>query len=177
MYSSESGQLLRRYCEGEPAIPGFLDDYAFLAQALIDLFEASFEPCHLETAIDLARRGLAQFEDEENGGFFSTVEGAADLLLRMKDDYDGAEPSGNSVATDVLLRLANLTGDDRFRARADASLRSFAPKLKAQPTIAPQMVAALGRSLVEPEQAIIRCGEIDAEAENLIAGLGKWICS
>ena len=172
MYSNESGQLLRRYCEGEPAISGFLDDYAFLAQALIDLFEASFEPCHLETAIELARRGLAQFEDE-NGGFFSTVEGAADLLLRMKDDYDGAEPSGNSVATDVLLRLASLTGDDQFRSRADASLRSFAPKLKAQPTIAPQMVAALGRALVEPEQAIIRCGEIDAEAETLIAGLAN----
>ncbi len=111
----------------------------------------------------LARHGLKQFEDTEQGGFFSTVENAADLLLQMKDDYDGAEPSGNSVATDVLLRLAHITGDDEFRESAERSLQWFAPKMKAQPTMAPQMMVALGRWLAEPAQVVLRCAEIDGE--------------
>jgi uncharacterized protein len=169
MYDRASGQLFRRFCDGEAAVPGFLDDYAMFATALLDLFEASFNPSYLETAIDLARRGVLKFEDAENGGFFSTAERAPDLLLRLKDDYDGAEPSGNSVATDLLLRLAHLTGDDAFRSSAERSLRSFAPKLIAQPTIAPQMLVAVGRSLAEPEQVIIRCGEIDPEIQRILA--------
>ncbi len=163
-----SGRLLRRYCDGEPAVPAFLDDYAFLAQAQLDLFDATFHPAHLKTAIDLARRGFAQFEDSENGGFFSTAANAPDLLLRMKDDHDGAEPSGNSVATDVLLRLAHLTGDNDFRARAEQSLHSVASNIRAQPTMAPQMLVALGRWLAEPEQVVIRCEELNPEVDDLI---------
>lgn len=169
MHHADSGQLLRRFCEAEAAVPAFLDDYAFLTQALIDLFEATFDPTHLETAVTLARGGFTAFEDPEAGGFFSTAANASDLLLRIKDDYDGAEPSGNSVATDVLLRLAYLTGDDKFQKKAERSLRAFAPKLKAQPTIAPQMLVAVGRSLSEPGQVIIRCAEMDTEVKQLIA--------
>ncbi len=169
MYDASSGHLQRRFCEGEAAIPAFLDDYAFVAQALLDLFEASFDPAYLRTAIDLAKRGFKQFEDATQGGFFSTAESAPDLLLRMKDDYDGAEPSGNSVATDVLLRLAHLTGDDEFRASAERSLRSFAPKMKAQPTMAPQMSVALGRWLAEPEQVVLRYGEANEKLAELLA--------
>ena len=168
MYDPKSGRLLRRFCEGEAAVPAFLDDYAFLAQSLIDLFEAGFNPCYLETAVSLAKNGLQQFEDTEQGGFFSTAGGASDLLLRMKDDYDGAEPSGNSVSADVLLRLAHLTGDDNFRDRAEKCLRWVAPKLEAQPTMAPQMLVAIGRWLSEPEQIVIRCSEITPEVETLL---------
>jgi uncharacterized protein YyaL (SSP411 family) len=167
MYTPESGQLLRRYCEGESAVAGFLDDYAFLSQALLDLFEAKPEAWLLKFAIDLAQRGLARFEDQRTDGFFSTEADKSDVLLRIKDDYDGAEPSGNSVATDLLLRLAHLTGQDGFAVRAARSLRAFAPKMKAQPTIAPQMLVALGRWLNDSEQVIIRCEGIDAEAERL----------
>ena len=169
MYDRESGQLYRRFCEGEAAVPGFLDDYAVLGCGLLDLFEASFEPSYLRGAIDLARRGIAKFEDREQGGFFSTAESAPDLLLRLKDDYDGAEPSGNSVATELLIRLAHLTGDDNFRDSAERSLRGFAPRLKAQPTMAPQMLAALGRSLAEPEQTVVRCAEVDDAVERMVA--------
>jgi uncharacterized protein len=169
MYDSTSGRLLRRFCEGEAAVPAFLDDYAFFAQALIDLFESGFNPSYLDIAANLAKNQLMQFEDAEHGGFFSTVGGASDLLLRMKDDYDGAEPSGNSVAADVLLRLAHLTGDSSFRDRAEKCLRWVAPKLKAQPTMAPQMLVALGRWLSEPEQVVIRCSAISPEVESLLA--------
>jgi uncharacterized protein len=169
MYDADSGRLLRRFCEGESAVPAFLDDYAFFVQALIDLFEAGFNASYLEIATNLAKNGLQQFEDSEQGGFFSTAAGASDLLLRMKDDYDGAEPSGNSVAADVLLRLSHLTGDTSFGVRAEKCLRWVAARLQAQPTMAPQMLAALGRWLSEPEQVVIRCAEIVSEVERLVA--------
>src|SRR5262249_40923970 len=113
-----TGVLLRRYRDGEAAIPGFLDDYAFFVQALLDLYEASFSAQYLVEADALTRQMLARFEDPGNGGFFSTAEGDPSLVLRIKDDYDGAEPSGNSVALMNLLRLAEITNDDLFRRAA-----------------------------------------------------------
>ena len=91
LYTPGTGQLLRRYCEGDAAVAAFLDDYAFLSNALLDLFEAKPEPWILKFAVDLAQRGLARFEDENAGGFFSTEDGVSDVLMRIKDDYDGAE--------------------------------------------------------------------------------------
>lgn len=173
MYDRQSGNLLRRYSGNDAAIPGFLDDYAFFAQALLDLFEATASAGYLETAIDLATRGFGRFEDREAGGLFSTESDTPDLLLRMKDDYDGAEPSGNSAATDVLLRLNHLTGNDEFQRRAEKSLRAFVPKLKAQPSIAPQMLVALGRWLAEPEQTVIRCEGVNPEIQALLAEYRK----
>ena len=168
MYNPDSGQVLRRYSGGEAAIPAFLDDYAFLAQALLDLFEATSNARYLMAAIDLATRGFKRFEDPENGGFFSTEPDAPDLFLRVKDDYDGAEPSGNSVATDVLLRLSHLTGNSDFQRRAERSLQAFVPKIKAQPTVAPQMLVAIGRWLSEPEQVVIRCEQVDSDLRRII---------
>jgi uncharacterized protein YyaL (SSP411 family) len=161
LYSPETGELLRRFRDGQAAVGGFLDDYAFFAQALLDLYETSFNPDLLALAARLAREGFTRFEDTETGGFYSTLSGDADLLLRMKEDYDGAEPSGNSVATCVLLRLAHLTGDEAFAARAERSLRASAPKLNEQPSQAPQMMVALGDWLSEPAQVVIRCSSID----------------
>jgi uncharacterized protein YyaL (SSP411 family) len=168
VYDPGAHGLLRRFCDGEAAVPAFLDDYALFAAALLDLFEAAFEPEYLRMACALARHMRELFEDRESGGFFSSRENSSDLVLRIKDDYDGAEPSGNSVATDLLLRLAQITGDDTFRSAAERSLRAFAPKIKAQPLIAPQMLVALGRSLSEPEQIIIRCSEIGTEVEQIL---------
>ena len=114
LYDPEHVSLQRRYREGESAIPGFLDDYAFLLVALLDLYETVFDTYYLELAVQLAGRMRELFEDSENGGFFSTPEGDANLILRMKDDYDGAEPSGNSIAVLALLRLARITGREEF---------------------------------------------------------------
>lgn len=169
MYEARTGSLRRRFCDGEAAIPAFLDDYAMLAAALLDLFEAAFDPQYLEAAIALARAAMARFEDHSEAGFFSTESHTADLLLRMKDDYDGAEPSGNSVLTELLLRLAHLTGDDAFRLSAERSLAAFAPKAKSQPTMAPQMLVALGRRLAAPEQIVIRCPELSPEIHQMLA--------
>jgi uncharacterized protein YyaL (SSP411 family) len=164
MYDRQTGVLLRRYFEGDAAVPGFLDDYAFLAAALLDLFEVTGNADYLKTGIELTRHGLSEFWDSGEGGFFSTSARAPDLMLRLKDDYDGAEPAGNSVAADVLLRLAHLTGEEEFKDRADKAVRWSTPRLRSQPTMAPQMLATVGRYLAEPEQVVLRSAPADPDS-------------
>ncbi len=168
MYNPASKDLLRRYCGGEAAIEGFLDDYAFLAQALLDLFEITSEAAFLETAIDLVNGGFKKFEDPQAGGFYSTSADAAHLLLRIKDDYDGAEPSGNSVATSVLVRLAYLIESHSMQEKATRSLRAAAGRMRAQPTAAPEMSCALGRWLAAPAHTVIRCETRDRRVEEVL---------
>ena len=115
MYNPRTGVLLRRYRQGDAAIPGFLDDYALFVQALLDLYEAQFDRRHLELAVRLTEKQIELFEDRAaKARFFSTAAGDASLVMRVKEDYDGAEPSGNSVALLNLLRLAQITGARRF---------------------------------------------------------------
>jgi uncharacterized protein YyaL (SSP411 family) len=149
------GVLYRRFRDGAAAIPGFLDDYAYFTQALIDLYEAQFDARDLEFAGELAGRMRERFEDREHGGFYSTAEGDGSLLLRMKDDYDGAEPSGNSIAVLALLRLARMTENEEFRRSAEAALEAFASRLQQAPTAAPQMLVAYDFSLSPPRQVVI----------------------
>ena len=155
MYDSKSGILHRRYRDGEVAIAGFLDDYAFVAQALLDLYEAQFDLRDLDLAVKLTEKQRELFEDKSAGGFYGTAAGAADLILRTKDDYDGAEPSGNSVAMLNLLRLAQMTGRADFRESAEKSLRAMAARIMAAPVAAPQMLVACEFSLSKPKQVIL----------------------
>mgnify|MGYP001794090895 CR=1 FL=1 len=105
----DSRQILqRRHRGGESAIDGFLDDYAYSGLALLELYETTFEARDCAWAMRLAERAIELFIDTANGGFFSTAGGAEDALLRLKDDYDGAEPSGNSGMAMLLLRLARM---------------------------------------------------------------------
>lgn len=154
LYDSATGTLYRRWRDGERAIPGFLDDYAFLAQALIDLYEAAFDPAHLEAALQLTTRMIELFEDRENGAFFSSGNGP-DLVLRLKEDYDGAEPSGNSVAVMNLLRLAAYTGISGLRDTALDALRAFAQRLAQQGPAAPYLLAAWMHELAPKGQVVI----------------------
>jgi len=165
MYDPATGRLWRRYCEGEAAVEGFLDDYAFLAQALLDMFEVTFDESYLAWAENLIQQVLAKF-DAADGGFYSTEANASDLPLRLKDDHDGAEPSGNSVATDVLLRLARLKGDELLERKASRSLEDSSGKLRTQPSAAPQMLVALGRWLSSPSQVVLRCERVDDQVES-----------
>lgn len=148
------GILLRRFRDGHAAIPGFLDDYAFLTQALLDLYQADFDSAHLELAQRLAGDLIDLFEDPSAGGFFSTTEDN-ELVLRLKDDYDGAEPSGNSAAILALLILHEFTRDDRYRAAADRALRAFVPRLLQSPITIPQMVCALLASETPHRQIVL----------------------
>ncbi len=160
MYSHDGG-LLRRYRAGEAAIPAFLDDYALFVQALLDLYEAQFDPYHLQLAIDLTLQMRERFEDAEHGGFFSSPAGDESLVLRVKDDYDGAEPSGNSVALMDLLRLTQMTNRDDFRASAARTLVAFEQRLSLAPSALPQMMAACEFLLGHPRQIVV-AGERNA---------------
>jgi uncharacterized protein YyaL (SSP411 family) len=164
LFAPEKRQLWRRFCDGESAIPAFLDDYAFLGQAALTLFEATGRPAYLQKCVLLAREVVARFGDAE-GGFFSTEAEAKDLLFRMKDDYDGAEPSGNSLATDLFLRLTHVLGDEWYAEYGMRALAASAQKLKAQPTMAPQLLCALARSFSAPEHFVVRVAD-DAAAES-----------
>jgi uncharacterized protein len=155
LYDPKTGVLLRRYRQQDAAIPGFLDDYAFFTQGLLDLYEADFHLPYLLTAIRLTEKQLELFEDKSEGGFFSTAAGDASLVMRMKDDYDGAEPSGNSIAAGNLQRLAQITGREDFRDAADRLLRAFAPRVGAQPVASPQMLAAYEFSQSKPKQIVL----------------------
>jgi uncharacterized protein YyaL (SSP411 family) len=154
MYDPTAGLLFRRFRDGEAAIPGFLDDYAFFTQALLDLYEAQFDLRDLQLAAALAQRMRDRFEDAD-GGFFSTAAGDRTLVMRMKDEYDGAEPSGNSIAALSLLRLAQFTGNQDFQKSAEAVLTTFASRLTGAPTAVPQMLVAHLFSLARPKQAIV----------------------
>jgi uncharacterized protein YyaL (SSP411 family) len=163
MYRVSSDVLLRRFREGDAAIPGFLDDYAFLIAALLDLYEADFNPERIAVAIRLAGKMRELFEDPAAGAFFSTAAGDSHLVLRMKDDYDGAEPSGNSVALLDLLRLAHITDRAEFRDAAEKTLRALGPKMSNQPVAVPQMLAALDYSQSKRSEVVI-AGDRDDES-------------
>ncbi len=155
LYDAKTNALQRRYREGHVDIDGFLDDYAFLVQGLIDLYEASFDVRWLTWATRLQEKQDQLFWDRERGGYFSTTGEDSSILLRMRDDYDGAEPSANSVAAMNLLRLWQMTDRDEWKGKADQTLSAFSNPLQQSPTALPQLVAALDFSLSKPKQIII----------------------
>jgi len=155
LYDPKNGRLWRRYREGEAAIDGFADDYAYLVQGLIDLYEASFNIKWLTWAIALQKQQDALFWDQAGGGYFSTTGKDHSVLLRMKEDYDGAEPSANSVAGLNLLRLAHMTGDKELSERAGKLFSTFAGRLQQTPGVMPQMLAAWDFSMNAVKQIII----------------------
>jgi uncharacterized protein YyaL (SSP411 family) len=161
MYDAATGTLLRRYRQGAAAIPGFLDDYAFFTQALLDLYETGFEWRDLELAIRLTEKLAELFEDSEHGAFYSTAAGDPTLVMRIKEDYDGAEPSGNSIAVLNLLRLAQIADRSDFRVSAARALEAFGSRMVAAPVGVPQMLVAYELSISKPRQ-IVLVGERDA---------------
>ena len=155
LYDAKSGVLLRRYRQQDAAIPGFLDDYAFFTQGLLDLYEADFHLPYLQSAIRLTEKQSELFEDKSAGGFFSTAAGDSSLVMRIKVDDDEAEPSGNSVAAGNLLRLAQMTDRKDFHDSADRLLHALAKRIEAQPGASPQMLAAYEFSLSKPKQIVL----------------------
>jgi len=155
------GTLLRRFRDGDAAIPGMLDDYAFLAQGLLDLYESTFEFRYLEAAIVITRKQRELLEDAA-GGFFASAHEDTSRLMRIKDDYDGAEPSGNSVALLNLLRLSRITGETDFETSARKLIAAFHSKLTAAPHGMPQMLAAAEFDIA-PRREIVIAGDTAVE--------------
>lgn len=160
---SRDGFVLHRYRGGEAAVPGFLDDYAFLAWGLLDLYEATFDPRWLAEAKRLTQEMVRLFWDEAGGGFFFSGAYNETLIARTKELYDGAVPSGNSVAALVLLRVGTVTMDQDLQRRAEGLFRAFSGPLAQAPSAFPQLLIALDGWL-GPSQEIVIAGDPDAPA-------------
>ena len=147
-------RLLRSYRGTAGTTYGFAEDYAFLIQGLLDLYEADFDVRWLVWAGELQVQMNALFADPK-GGYFSTEEGASDILFRMKEDHDGAEPSANSVAAMNLARLARIFDRKEFQHSAARIVGAFHPALDRMAAALPQMLAALDASITEPMQIVV----------------------
>ncbi|MEX2117171.1 MAG: thioredoxin domain-containing protein [Bacteroidota bacterium] len=150
-----AGDLKRRFRDGEARFSASLEDYAFLTQGLIDLYEASLDIRWLEKAIELTESMVRLFYDHTNGGFYDTDNSDSAILVRTKESYDGAEPSGNSVAVLCLLRLAQMSGNRKYGHCAEKSFRYFSEKMVRAPEALAQFLADLDFHLVKPAQIVI----------------------
>ncbi len=153
---SNKKNLYHIWREGEGRIHGLANDYAFLTQALIDLFQSDFDHLWLDWALELTETLIKQFYDAKHGGFFMTRSSHdKNLIFRVKEDVDSVIPSADSVAVSNLLRLSQLTGNKDFSQVAEKTLQSSILKLKQNPVAAPQMLVSLGRALINPVHIII----------------------
>jgi len=160
LYDDKSKLLFRNYRESRSDVEGFADDYAFVLQGLLDLYEASFDVEWVKFAIELQGMQDDLFYDEKNGGYFSTSGKDKSVVLRMKDDNDSAEPAASSIAALNLLRLAQFRDDKKLDERARKTIGAFAPTLSHFASAMPQMLVALEYSLAKPRQIVI-AGKID----------------
>ncbi len=147
LFDPATGELLRSYREGPSAIRGFAADYAFLISGLLDLYETDFDLGWLRWARQLQDTLDLHFWDQERGGYFSTSDRDPAILLRLKEDYDGAEPAPNSVAVMNLWRFGQIFHNDVFLDHARHTVRALASRLEAQPFAMPLLL--VGAALLE----------------------------
>jgi uncharacterized protein YyaL (SSP411 family) len=155
MWSASSGILLRRYRDGHAEIDGYAEDYAYLIAGLLELFQADPAPMWLEWAIALQHRQDELFWDDLGGGWFSTTGRDPSVLLRMKEDYDGAEPTASSVSVHNLLVLSHLVSDPHWNDRVERTLKLFGTRLEQMGRGVPMMAAALSARTAGLQQIII----------------------
>ncbi len=166
MWDASSRRLLRRYRDGDAAIEAYAEDYAYLVFGLLELFQASGDVDWLAWARELQARMDELFWDPVGGGWFSTTGADPSVLLRMKEDYDGAEPAPTSVAALNALTLAHLTGERAYADRATEAIASFGGRLEDMGRAVPFMAAALETAVAGGEQIVIvgRRGQDDTRA-------------
>jgi uncharacterized protein YyaL (SSP411 family) len=155
------GALLRTWRNGKSAISGFAEDYAFLIHGLLDLYEADFDQQWLEWAIALQAKQDTLFFDRSVSSYLGSAEGDPLVPLRLRDDYDGAEPAANSIAALNLLRLGWMLHDETYVERAREVIGSFDAIMRGMPSAVPQMLCALDMLLTPPRQCVI-AGRRDA---------------
>ena len=166
------GRLLRTWKEGRAKLNGYLDDYANVAAGLVDLYTVTGDIRYLSQVKRLCDLMITEFWDDEHGGFYFTSNDHEDLVVRNKDLYDNATPSGNSVAADVMLRLARLIGDERYERFAVTVLRLMASQIKRHPQGFGRALSALEFHLADGKEiAVIGPRPNDLEREVLRAYL------
>jgi len=161
------GPLLRTWKGGAAKLNGYIEDYANVADALIELYQASGETGHLTEARRLADRMITDFWDEDNGGFYFTSNDHEELIVRNKDLFDNATPSGNSVAADVMLKLARFFGDEKYERFAVTTLRLTMPQMQRYPQGFGRALSALEFYLA-PTREIVSIGQRSNDLEREI---------
>jgi uncharacterized protein YyaL (SSP411 family) len=164
---------LRVYRDGPSPVAGFLEDYAFYIESLIDLYEATLDVQWLRLALDLQSTQDRLFGDDQTGGFFSTRAGDANLLLRLKEDSDNVEPAGNSVAAKNLLRLAQMTDDKKLTDRAERTTKLYAGTLQRSPAAMPRMLVAIDFHLDKPKQIVLAGDPAAADTRAMLEAIYK----
>ncbi len=166
----EDGRLLRRYRQGEAAVPAFLDDYAFFCWGLIELYQAGFDSRYLDLALELTADMEGLFGDGQ-GNLFDSAEDAETVLTRSKTILDGAVPSGNSAAAWNLLRLASLTGDQAMTERGEAAIKPCLAQAARYPTGTSLLYTALDYALGPKDVVVLAAVEGDAGSKAMLAAL------
>jgi uncharacterized protein YyaL (SSP411 family) len=138
----QNGRLVRSWKDGEARVDGYLEDYAFVIDGLLALYRATLEARWLDLALVLAETMVAEFADPDGPGFFDSAPGHGTPVARSRDLHDGATPSGNAVAADVLLHLGAMTGNDAFSERASGILEAMSRTMREQPLGAGRYLAA-----------------------------------
>jgi hypothetical protein len=151
----KDGCLMRVFNQGKSQVKGYSEDYAFFIQALIDLYEATFDMEWLKEAEELNRQMIQQFWDERSGGFFFSGKESESLIARSKNPYDYVIPSANSIAVFNLIRLGYLTGEESLKQKAEQTLHLFYNFLEQHPSGFPQMLSGLSFFLSPEEIGII----------------------
>jgi uncharacterized protein YyaL (SSP411 family) len=172
LFDAERGVLYRSFRGGRSAVEAFAEDYAFLIQGLIDLYEATFEIRWLQWAERLQDTMDASFWDEARGGYFNSAASDANLVLRLKDDYDGAEPTASSVAASNLLRLSAVSKrSDELRERGVRTVAALRKQWEKAPHGLPQLLCALELALEPTRQLVIAGDPKSADFQALMAVL------
>jgi len=165
----KNGYLLRSFKGGQAKLNAYLEDYANFTDGLIELFQVSGDVKFLKEAKRLADLMIAEFWDEDAGGFYFTANNHEELLMRSKDYYDNAAPSGNSAAADFLLKLSKLTSDEKYERYSIKVLRLIAPQIRRYPQAFGRVLSALEFHL-SPTKEIVIIGEKGNELEREIEG-------
>jgi uncharacterized protein YyaL (SSP411 family) len=167
----KDGRLLHRYRDGEAGILGTLEDYAFFIHGLIDLYEATFKEEYLKEAKRLTEDMIKLFWDEKEGGFFFTATDAEKLLIREKEIYDGAIPSGNSVAALDLFRMGRLTLNREWEKKAEEYFKAFGQELSSGPSAYAQSMMALDFAIGHSREIVLAGQKDDSQTQEMLKSL------
>jgi uncharacterized protein len=171
LFNLPGGVPRRSWRRGSGSGPGFAEDCAFLVQAWLDLYEATFDAGWIERAERLQQVLDALFWDSAKGGYFNSAAGAADVVVRLKEDYDGAEPAATSAAALNLFRLASLTSNDALRDQGRRAITAFRWRWEEAPQAMPQLLCAFETALEAPRHVVVTGNPASPEFAALVSAV------
>ena len=174
---TDSGRLLHTYKAGRARFVGYQDDYAFLCCGLLDLYEASFDPAWLDAAETFTETMLDEFWDPAEGGFFFSGKSNEEMIVRSKNPYDNATPSGNSMAVMSLMRLGTILDRPDLRKKAEQTLKLFEPMLREMPSGFGQMLCGLDFFSRRPVEVVLVGEPEDAATKKLLKAAYRRLLS